>query len=151
MPIIEIKGDLLASDCDTIAHGCNCFNTMGSGIAYQIKVKYPGAWKADFFGTRAGDKNKLGTFTKAQCKDKLIYNLYIQYDYGRLNKVYLEYDKLEQTLEAMKQDLVSLDIYASSKLGLPHVGCGLAHGDWNIVKQIIERIFFDKIIYVYSL
>ena len=150
MPIIEIKGDLLASDCDTIAHGCNCFNNMGAGIAYQIKVKYPSAWKADFFTTKIGDRNKLGTFTKAQCKDKLIYNLYAQYKYGH-SEVYLEYDKLEQALEAMKQDLIADNKYETTKIGFPKLGCGLARGDWNVVKKIIEKIFQDKDIFIYSL
>lgn len=31
MPIIEVKGNLLISDCDIIAHGCNCFNNLGGG------------------------------------------------------------------------------------------------------------------------
>ena len=37
----EVKGDLikltLEGEFDVIAHGCNCFCTMGSGIAVAMK------------------------------------------------------------------------------------------------------------------
>ncbi len=38
----EITGNLitlgLAGDFEVIIHGCNCFNTMGSGVAAQNKT-----------------------------------------------------------------------------------------------------------------
>lgn len=33
----EVHGDLLTSDCDLVIHCCNCFHTMGAGIAKSIK------------------------------------------------------------------------------------------------------------------
>ena len=40
--MIEIKkGDLLKSNADVIVHQTNCLGIMGSGVAYQIKKKYP--------------------------------------------------------------------------------------------------------------
>jgi hypothetical protein len=36
-----VKGDLLKSDCQYIAHGVNCQGVMNSGIAKQIRDKYP--------------------------------------------------------------------------------------------------------------
>ena len=42
-----VKGDLLQmgkdGTFDIILHGCNCFNTMGAGIAAQIATKFPDA------------------------------------------------------------------------------------------------------------
>ena len=138
------------SDCSVICHGCNCFHTMGSGIALAIKRKYPEAYMADMKQTTLGDPNKLGTFSKADCGDKLIYNLYQQFRYGR-DKMHLQYDALEQALIAMKSDLQVNDRYKISKIGMPRIGCSLAGGDWNVVKQIIERVFSEKDVYVYSL
>ena len=45
-----IDGDLVkeAELFDVIAHCCNCFCTMGAGIAPQIKNKFPDAYVADF-------------------------------------------------------------------------------------------------------
>ena len=37
--------NLLESDCDVIIHCCNCFNTMGAGIAKAIADKYKGVIK----------------------------------------------------------------------------------------------------------
>ena len=45
-----LKGNLLNSfekDFNVILHGCNCFSTMGAGIAKQIAEKYPEAYRAD--------------------------------------------------------------------------------------------------------
>ena len=49
---------------DIIAHGCNCFCTMGSGIAPQIAKAFPEAYDVDQ-KTVKGDKKKLGVFTEA--------------------------------------------------------------------------------------
>ena len=63
-----IKGNLLDAfdrgDVDVIAHQCNCFCIMGSGIAPQIAKRYPAAYAADK-ATVKGDANKLGDFTRA--------------------------------------------------------------------------------------
>ena len=45
------KGNLIdlaeQGEFDVIVHGCNCQNTMGSGIAKEIKERYPLAYRAD--------------------------------------------------------------------------------------------------------
>lgn len=64
-----ISGDLIAlaqaGDFDLIAHGCNCFCTMGAGIAKGIKAAFPAAFAADL-ATARGDRAKLGTCTFAE-------------------------------------------------------------------------------------
>lgn len=61
-----IKGDLiklaLEGNFDVIIHGCNCFHTMGAGIARQIRLKWPGVFEADL-QTKKGPE-KLGTYSK---------------------------------------------------------------------------------------
>ena len=46
-----VTGDLLDKaengDYDIIVHGCNCFCVMGSGIAAQIRERYPEAAEID--------------------------------------------------------------------------------------------------------
>ena len=36
-----VKGNLLESDCDYICHQVNCQGVMNSGIARQIREKWP--------------------------------------------------------------------------------------------------------------
>ena len=50
------------NEVDIILHGCNCFNTMGAGIAAQIASNFPDAKLADD-ETLRGDAGKLGTYT----------------------------------------------------------------------------------------
>lgn len=147
--ITMIKGDLLKSDCDVIGHGCNCFNSFGAGIAYQIMKEYNSAFMVDQMTLR-GDKKKLGTFTKSKDNGKTIYNLYTQYGFSR-TETSVDYEAVLNSLEALKRDLKKEGIYESCKLGLPLIGCGLAGGDWNVVKGMMESVFIDKEIFVYYL
>lgn len=58
-----VHGDLLSlmedGTFDVMIHGCNCFNTMGGGIAGQISKRWPMVSAVDIL-TESGDINKLG-------------------------------------------------------------------------------------------
>jgi len=144
--IYELKGDLLESDCNVLIHSCNCFHTMGAGIAKTISARYPMALIADK-QTRYGDRKKLGSFSAAQAPDgRLIYNLYGQYRYGR-GRRQVDYAALEMGLERIKKDM---EFYAAFyKAGTCRMGCGLAGGDWAIVSGIINKVFPYTDIHVY--
>jgi O-acetyl-ADP-ribose deacetylase (regulator of RNase III) len=143
-----IKGDLIqlakAGEFDVIVHGCNCFNTMGSGIAAQIKKEFPSAYKADL-KTPKGDKNKLGSFTYASYMEEynfLIVNAYTQFDYSR-NKPF-DYDAFETFLFSFESFLklhFESNGFSSKcwkmRVGFPRIGCGLAGGDWETVSGIL--------------
>ena len=67
----RIQGDLLAlakaGEFDMIVHGCNCFVTMGSGIARQIADQFPQALAADKT-TTISSYDKLGTYTMSSAE-----------------------------------------------------------------------------------
>lgn len=133
----EIKGDLLKlakeGNFDVIAHGCNCFCTMGSGIAKQIKDQFPRAYTADL-ATRRGDILKLGSFTRAGSDDNspfTIVNAYTQYNFGT--------DARKADYEAIALVMRKINhIFKGKRVGLPRIGAGLAGGDWTVISQIIE-------------
>lgn len=137
--------DLLKSDCIAIAHCANCFCTMGSGIARQIKLKFPEAYTADL-KTISGDLSKFGSFTVAQIEDKsssikFVYNLYGQYRYGKESRK-LNYEKIYTSLELMEKDCWMKNI---KYVGFPkNMGCMLAGGHWPIVMEMISYIFKDE-------
>jgi O-acetyl-ADP-ribose deacetylase (regulator of RNase III) len=153
-----IKGNLLDAfdhcDVDVIAHQCNCFCNMGSGIAPQIAKRYPGAQAVDS-ATIKGDSDKLGTFTRAVIprtvygygiKEGIVYNLYGQYGYGG-NGVNTKYECLKQAMQKMQQQLK--DESNEGIIGLPLIGCGLGGGDWEVVSEIINEAFTNEVhIYV---
>lgn len=146
------KGDLIeaakSGDVNVIAHQCNCFNNMGSGIAPQIKKAFPEAWLADN-ATVKGDEDKFGRLSYAKSGDVMIFNLYGQFGWWRKDddKPNTSYTMLRKSLEQMSRMLYSkrLDV----KIGLPRIGCGLGGGSWEIVSQIIEEelVDFDVVIY----
>jgi len=129
-----IKGDLikkaLEGQFDVIIHGCNCFCTMGAGIAAQIKFSFPAAYNADLI-TKRGDINKLGTFSTAQAYGITIVNAYTQYKYGE-GIDYANYAAIKKVFAIIKQQFSGL------RIGYPKIGSGLAGGDWSIISAIID-------------
>lgn len=139
--------DLLNAVEPVIIHGCNCFNTMGAGVARQIAMKYPTAWVADQ-KTKKGDKSKLGRYSYATGNDgKIIINAYTQFEYGR-DKELIYYDALETVLHSICKDFDTTKYFA-----MPKIGCGLAGGDWDKVKSILKGVstYYDKVFTVYYL
>jgi O-acetyl-ADP-ribose deacetylase (regulator of RNase III) len=145
----EINADIL-SNLNTgvqrtiILHGCNCFHTMGAGIAKYLKDKYPQIYTADCM-TKRGDKDKLGTCSRAILNPNLhILNCYTQYNYGREKILYASYLAIE---ECCKQVVAIYD--PSWEIRMPKIGCGLAGGDWNIVENIIKETLnkFNVLVY----
>lgn len=65
MIIGTVRGDLISifkSGAGHLIHGCNCFHTMGAGIARQIVREFPQALETDKM-TAYGDPDKLGTLS----------------------------------------------------------------------------------------
>ena len=148
--IIYKVGDLLKSNSEVIAHGCNCFLTMGSGIARSIREQFPEAYEADC-KTRRGDMNKLGTFSKVDTTKFRVYNLYSQFGYGGFDPLHrTNYLALTNAMTAMKKDI--LENYGRwPSVSFPRIGCGLGAGKWADVERIIEQVFVDLDVYVYDL
>lgn len=133
-----IKGDLiqftLAGRFDVIIHGCNCFCTMGAGIAKLVKENFPKAHKADF-QTRLGDRKKLGRYSRARVEKNgnifIIVNGYTQYDFKGPG-VLVDYNAIKKLFARIKNDFTDL------RIGYPKIGAGLAKGDWEVISDIIN-------------
>src|SRR5262249_59439701 len=54
-----ISGNLLDSDCQYIAHQCNCYSRRGAGLASAIFKIFP--W-ADFYSSRSERGNDASLF-----------------------------------------------------------------------------------------
>ena len=124
---------------DCIIQGCNCFHTMGSGLAVQLKRRYPEVLQADRENTDRGDITKLGTYTMANCtkipgKHFMVINAYTQYNYGKGQR-HADYGAIKRVFNALAPDLVGM------RIGYPRIGCGLAGGEWRLVENIINEAF----------
>jgi len=116
---------------DVIGHGCNCYCTMGAGIALSVKKKWPDAYAIDKASPFA-DKGKLGTYTKWKNDDITVLNMYTQWDY-KGSDVNADYAAIRSCMKAVKSE------YSGAKIGIPLIGAGLAGGEWHIIKKIIEE------------
>lgn len=143
------KGDILKAlednEIDVFAHGVNCSNGFGSGIAGQIAKKYPSI-KEKFHSDSAHNFDTLGFALPYFTDDGLIFNCYTQEEYGSKGIKYVSYDAIEESLRIV----YGYCKLRSLNLGLPKIGCGLAGGNWNIVEAIINEVFKDMEVTVYE-
>lgn len=135
-----VKGDLvnmaIEGKFDVIVHGCNCFNTMGAGIAATIRSVFPKAWSADQ-ETKKGDISKLGEYSAATIKygenTFVVVNAYTQFGYGNQKGIDLSYIALKKVFRKIAKDFNGL------RIAYPAIGCGLAGGEWDRVSSIIDQ------------
>ena len=155
----EIDGDIiqlaLEGRFEVIGHGVNCFCIMKAGIAPQM-AKVFGCDKYTLEVEQyKGDINKLGqiqwqgfslkdniaTATSRFKADLFVVNCYTQFMYGinhtdGISKP-LDYEALTLCMRKINH------IFKGKHIGLPKIGCGLAGGDWNGVKEIIKNELKD--------
>lgn len=172
-----VKGNLLdlaeQGQFDIVVHGANCQNTMNSGIAKEIRERFPKAYLADQV-TEKADIDKMGCFTQAYIdgvryehplKDfgfdefeadertegarKIRYsftilNAYTQYTYGYDDKQYVDYNAVKQAFKQIKL-LYDMNPQASLRIGIPKIGSKRGGGDWNVIEKIIDDMGFSDL------
>lgn len=151
----EITGNLLDIQEGIIVHGCNCQGVMGSGIARQIKDKWPTVYigyKYEFdktglmlgdiqvFSSNLGiDNFNLPIWEYSKLPSKLIIvNAMTQKYYG--SGLQVNYDAISACFYRIKilADTVDLPIY------FPKIGAGLGGGDWSIISQRIDQALQER-------
>lgn len=120
-----------ANEFDIIAHGCNCFNTMGGGIAAQIAVQFPDARLADDETVR-GDPGKLGTYTIGMHGRLVILNMYTQYGISNTGRDVFEYNAFDRVLHKVSAR------FGKWRIGVPMIGMGLAGGNEGRIMPMLE-------------
>lgn len=143
-----VKGDLvqLAKDqqVKAVAHGCNCFHAMGSGIAPLLNELTDGKLLEADRSTPCGDINKLGTFTFAEHNGVRFYNLYSQFvhqGHVKQTAVLVHWSSFEDAIESVIDEL---DCQGIDSIHIPLIGCGLAGGNVSDFRQSLENVA-DKI------
>jgi O-acetyl-ADP-ribose deacetylase (regulator of RNase III) len=138
MSLTYVTGDLLDSKLPFLGHGCNCFHTMGSGIAPVIRGRYPMVYVADVSHHDRGNIFALGSASSHQLPSgQTFLNLYTQYRTGPS----FEYAALSAALDYAHGAL------GVEQLGLPRIGCGIGGGEWHAVAAIIRSSPIDITVY----
>ena len=102
-----INADLLESDCNFICHQVNCMGKMGSGIAKQIRARWPEVYENysrvvdfDMFG-----KAQILYIEDANIPYQCVVNLFAQQTYGYDDNRYSETGEGKQ-IKYMWADIV---------------------------------------------
>lgn len=148
-----VKGNLLDSDCDYICHQVNCQGVMGSGIARQIRERWPEVYndyKAYCNYCNKYGLNMLGHNFDVPVNnyEKRVINMFSQHDYGHDGKRYTSYDAFSDCLFDIR------GLVRGGTIGFPkNIGCGLGGGNWKVISALIEEILgetHDVYIYEYE-
>lgn len=142
--IKHIQCDIFESGADVILHQVNCQGVMGSGVARQVREKFPSVYKS-YKTICDGMKNRSQLLGTAQCvqvdSGQFIVNLFAQENYGHDGKCYTDYNALKRCLQSVK----TYPMFDNQTIAIPYkIGCDRGGGDWNIVYKMIKDIFSDS-------
>ena len=77
----------------------------------------------------------------------MIANCATQLNYLPRTICHADYPAIKAAMIQVKESAKSLGL----SVAMPKIGAGLAGGDWNTIKQILEEIFDDYDVTVYEL
>lgn len=149
---MELKGDILEyfdimkDSCvqpHVLVHGCNCMGRFNSGLAKQIRQKYPEVYKSYMMYVKNNDpRYLLGSADSVKVGETgVIVNGFTQQFYGTdPNRTYVNYRAIGKVLHTVSKE------YPDRAIIMPRIGAGLGNGDWREIKGIIhgsmEKHFF---------
>lgn len=146
MSVRVIDGDLFNTKAKYICHQVNCKGKMGSGVAKQIRDKYPEVYSAyrlecNLFDEQGFPKSLMGIILPVQTDDgKVIINMFAQNNYGYGGACYTDYRAFQMCLIEIAELLPK-----GSAIAMPYrIGCGLGGGDWSTIETLITKYLGKK-------
>ena len=137
MSVNYVNGNLLDMKTNFICHQVNCQSVMGSGLAKQIRERWPCVY--DVYKKRVSPK-ELGKICLVNVVGNVpiqgVINMFAQDGYGRDGRRYTSYDAFWNCLHEIKNILPKGDTIAFPD----HIGCGLGGANWNIIRAMIEEV-----------
>ena len=154
-----IEGDLFCSDARIIAHQVNCQGKMGSGVALQVKRKYPNVYN-EYMKVCSTDMLGKIQIVPVDSKwngyhsgsllipkyERFICNMFAQNNYGHdYNHVqYTNIEALEKCMKELWYVVHAKNGNFGDKIAMPYkIGCCRGGADWNTVYGLIEKNFSD--------
>lgn len=119
-----------------VIHQVNCQGVMGAGFAKYVKNKFPELYNEyRLICKQKNPYNLLGDIYVYNDENYIIINIFSQLYYGnKSNIVYTNYKAMESSLIKVRRIFPTEDIIAPK-----YIGCGFGGGDWNIVRNILEK------------
>jgi hypothetical protein len=138
---------------------------MGSGIAKQIKERWPAVYEAylsaykdrkdeilrncsSFEHMPDVSETLLGTVQMVPInEDQMVVNLFAQNNYGYDGKRYTSYDAFYEALETLRDTTLPGSSYA-----FPYrIGSDRGGANWKVIETMIDEVFKDREVYIYQL
>lgn len=145
--MLILNGDLLETPFEIIAHQVNCQGVMGSGVAKQVKEKFPYVYSTYVKALKQNGANFMYGKSQIFYEDThTIWNIFSQYNYGYDGKQYTNYTALDT---AFREAILhyrdnDADDIKQIPIAIPYkIGCDRGGGDWDTVKTILEKIEED--------
>ena len=159
-------GDLLDAPVDYICHQVNCQGRMGSGIAKQIKERWPIVYEQYMAGYNEHRKKVeelcgqwesqidvsevlLGHLQQVKVSDKqTVINMFAQQYYGYDGRRYTSYDAFWSCLGKIREEVPE-----GSSIAFPdHIGSCRGGANWNVIRTMIAEALGNKYeVYIYKL
>ena len=142
-----VKGNLLESNCDYICHQVNCQGKMNSGIAKQIREKWPIVYKNymekynilnGVSGALLGDIQIVGLWEDYYATDfhQSVINMFSQEHYGYDGRRYTSYDAFWNCLNLIKRTIPK-----GKTIGFPKkIGCDRGGANWPVILEMITEV-----------
>ena len=151
-----IVGNIFDCKENIICHQVNMYKKMASGIAKQIRERYPVVYKKYLeHDGRLGEVKLYDVSQSCYNRFKFIANFYSQDTYGYDGKLYTNYNAIRQCFKIINQlgkQQYQYQYIEKFSLAIPYkIGCGLGGGDWDIVSQIIIEELTDIDYTIYKL
>lgn len=147
MSIIYEIGDIINSQENIIAHGCNAQRKMASGVAKALRNKWPEAtWKPYSEAPKLSMGSTIPGITR--CGEKIIFNCITQEMYGYDGKKYVSYDAIHDCFSTIND--LEISEYGTC-IAIPRIGAGLGGGSWEVIEKIILSTVTNYKVKVYDL
>lgn len=146
--MIEYKSGNMFEDYDEpeifLAHGCNAQGVMGSGVAKEVRDRYPWAYNRY---RRVYDERglKLGQIVEAvntvDQRTIRVLNCITQNKFGRDGRRYANYAAIQDCMRGINSWAVNRQVLDPKivTVRMSMIGSSLGGADWSVIAQIIER------------
>lgn len=144
-----INANLLDSDCNFICHQVNCQGKMGSGVAKQIRDRWPEVYSnyARVANSKMLGKVQILYIEDANIPRQCVVNMFSQENYGYNGARYTSYDAFWNCLNELKNQIPK-----GATIAFPYkIGCGLGGANWEIIEKMIDVVFKDYGVFIYKL
>lgn len=150
---IEMAGDILSPNKTghevLVCHQVNCMGVMGAGLAKQLRDLFPLMYRSyKITCDNAKDRRSLLGKTDSYSVnyrgyDYTIVSIFGQERYGR-GGCFTDYEALRKAFQTIRGMASPLPARVATRVRIPYrMGCGLAGGNWDIVKSIIQEELLD--------